>query len=136
MQRPFGITLLAVLALLSGLWDTLKGLAWLGVGGLAAILGNAVLPVAGAVVGFVALVFGMVALVTGLFSLVFAYGAFRLRRWAWSLGVATFATVLIWSGLMVLGPGILSDRWLSLALSAGILWYLYRPDIKQAFGRS
>lgn len=137
MQRPGGVTLIAVLSLLSGLISVLKGLAWLGIGGLVAGgLTVSAHPVAGFMVGIVAVVFGVLALATGGFALVFSFGAFGLRPWAWTMGVLTHGLIVIWSLLAALGPGRLSERWLGLLVSSAILYYLTRPDIKAAFGRS
>lgn len=135
MERPIGVTVLAVLALVSGLWRLLKALAWFGIGGGVALVTAVANPVAGAVVGGMAILFGTLALVTGLFSLVFAYGALTLKPWAWTLGAWTHGLILGWSVLAVLGPGILSERWIDIAVSGTVLYYLTRPGIKRAFGK-
>jgi hypothetical protein len=136
MPRPFGVTLLAVLSLASGLLSMLKALVWLGLGGALAGVSALVLPAAGAVIGGLALFFGGIALVTGLCSLWFAWGAWGLRPWAWSFGVWTHATILIWSILAVLGPWLLSERWLDIAISGTVLFYLTSKPIKLAFGKA
>jgi hypothetical protein len=136
MSRPPGVTILALLSLLSGAWGVLKGLAWLGLGG--AVAGGLALgahPIAGAVVGAAAVLFGSIALATGLFALVFAVGALGLKPWAWTLGVITHGLIFGWSVLAIVGPRRLADRWVTLALSGVILYYLTRPAIRQAFGR-
>ncbi len=136
MERPLGVTVLAVLALVSGAWRVLKALAWFGIGGAAAVVTGMANPVAGALVGGVAVLFGSLALLTGVFSLVFAYGALTLKPWAWTLGFWTHALILAWSLLAVLGPGMFSERWLDIVVSGVILYYLTRPEIKRAFGKA
>jgi hypothetical protein len=137
MHRPLGVTVLAILSLCSGLWGVLKGLAWLGIGGVVAGgLTVGAHPVAGALVGLVAVAFGAIALATGIFALVFAFGAFGLRPWAWTIGVLTHGVIVVWSVLAVLGPARLADRWVTLAVSGLIVYYLTTPAIKQAFGRA
>ena len=136
MQRPIGVTIIAILSLVSGLIGLLKGLAWLGVGGAAAVLAGAALPVAGSIVGFLAITFGVIALVTAAFSLGFAWGAWTLKPWAWSLGMVTHATIFAWSVLVVLGPGLLAERRVPLIVSGIVLLYLTRPEIKRAFGKA
>jgi hypothetical protein len=137
MPRPLGVTILAVLSLVSGAWGVLKGLAWLGIGGaVAGGLTAGAHPVAGALVGFMALLFGSLALATGIFALVVGFGALGLKPWAWSLGVITHGLIVAWSVLVILGPGRLAERWVTLAVSGIILFYLTRPDIRRAFGRS
>lgn len=137
MQRPLGVTVLALLSLISGAWGVIKGLVWLGFGGVVAGgLSVAAHPIAGALVGLVAVAFGVLALATGIFALIFAFGAFGLRPWAWTLGVLTHGVIVVWSVLAVLGPARLAERWVTLAVSGAILYYLTTPAIKQAFGRA
>lgn len=135
MDRPLGVVVLAILSLVSGVWSLLKGLAWLGIGGAAAGVVTIAHPVAGVVLGGVVLFFAVLALLSALFSLVFAWGAWKLRPWAHSLGTATHGAILLWSVLVVLGPGLLSERWVTIAISGVILYYLRRPEIRQAFGK-
>lgn len=135
MERPIGVTVLGVLALVSGLWRVLKALVWFGVGGAIAGITFLAHPVAGAVVGGMALLFGGLALLMGICSLIFAYGTFTLKPWARTLGVWTHGGILVWSILAVLGPGMFSERWVDIAVSGVILYYLTRPEIKQAFGK-
>lgn len=136
MQRPFGITILAILAILSGLWGVLKGLVIAGIGGAVATWVAPTHPLAGAVVGGIAAAWGIIALVLGLFLLVFGVGAWGLKAWAWSLGVLTEAGNLIWSLLVALGPGTLRGQLPAILVAGGILFYLTTPEVKRAFGRA
>jgi hypothetical protein len=136
MQRPLGVSILGFLSLVSGALSLLKGLIWLGFGGVLAGATAIASPIAGAVLGGVAVFFGILAILTGLFSLIFAWGALSLRPWAWSLGVATHGFNLIWSVLVVLGPGLLRGQLATIVISAVVLLYLTRPEIKQAFGKA
>ena len=136
MDRPLGVIALAILSLVSGAWSLLKGLAWLGIGGAAAGVVAGMHPVAGVLLGGVALFFGLLALVSALSSLIFSWGAWNLRPWAHSLGMATHGTILVWSLLAVLGPGLLLHRWGTILISGVILYYLTRPEIKRAFGKA
>ena len=43
---------------------------------------------------------------------------------------------LAWSLLAVLGPGMFSERWVDIAVSGTVLYYLTRPEIKRAFGKA
>ena len=63
MERPLGVTILAVVALISGALGVLKGLVALGLGGVAASWMATTYPVAGAVVGVLAVTYGVVALI-------------------------------------------------------------------------
>lgn len=137
MSRPLGVTIMAILSLISGLLGVLKGLAFLGLGGLAAAgLTVAAHPIAGVMTGLVALIFGIIALATGTFALIFAWGAFGLRPWAWTMGVFTHGVILLWSVFAALGPGRFAGRWGTLLISGAVLYYLTRPEIKAAFGKN
>jgi hypothetical protein len=134
-MRPTGVTILAILAFLSGAWSLLKGLAVLGLGGRLGAWASMAFPVAGAVVGVLAIVYGIVAIVLACFSLGFGYGAWNLRPWAWTLGTATYGATLVWSLLVALGPGSLRGQASSIIVAAAILFYLTTPEVKRAFGR-
>lgn len=124
MKRPLGITIIAILALLSGLFGLcLPILAFMG----STLLGPL------AVVGVVA---GGLLIIGPVLQLIFAYGAFNLRSWAWYLG-------LIASGITVVGVIInlfqrapfWSTIWGSI-LPIIIFIYLLTPNVRQAFGRA
>jgi hypothetical protein len=133
-SRPLGVTIIAILAILSGLGTLLKGLVILGLGGGAALLISGVHPVAGIVVGWFALVIGIIAIVIGLFTLAFGVGAWTLKPWAWALGVGTQIAAIVWSVLAIIGPGTIRSQFWHLVIALIILAYLRSPDVKAAFG--
>src|SRR6186997_2471233 len=97
MTRPTGITIIAILALISGL---------LGLCGTAPVFGLSL--VAGMFVppaGIIGPIIGAILALFPILLLIFAYGACNLRSWAWWLGlVATGGSVL--SGILaVLSTG-------------------------------
>ena len=136
--RPMGITILAVLAGIAGVLGLLGALALLGLGGVAGASG------AGTYVGLatvsappirrVAIRFvGLVILVLSVLELAFAYGAWMLKAWAWVLGVASQVVSIAWSVIAaVTGNGF---NIIGIAIAAAILYYLFTPDVKRAFGR-
>ena len=75
MKRPFGVTLIAILALIGGLF----GLCW----PTLAFMGSALLP---GVFGTIGALAGVFLIIGPILQLVFSYGAFKLRSWAWYLG--------------------------------------------------
>jgi hypothetical protein len=125
-QRPTGVTVLAVAAVALGV------LALLAAGALwNASEGLALLPRVHGGERFVALVL----LVAGLCELVLAYGVWTLRPWAWTLGVALEIVVIV---LAVLQLGRLEPvrHIITITIGAITLWYLTRPRVRAAFGRS
>ena len=125
MKRPFGITVIAILALLSGLF----GLCW----PTLIFMGSTLL---GPIFGTVGVIAGIFLIIGPLLQLIFSYGAFNLRSWAWVLG-------LISSGITVLGviinlfqgASFWSAVWGSI-LSIIIFIYLLTPNVRAAFGQS
>lgn len=129
MQRPIGITILAVLALLGGVVALMAGLAIFGVATFYAEAPEA-LQTYGAFVGAFAL--GYAAL-----SLVVAFGFWSLQSWAWPIGIVLGVLGVInaltqYAQSQSQLPGLI----VSLGISLFILWYLYQPHVKTAFGRS
>ena len=122
MKRPFGITVIAVLALFGGLF----GLCW----PILIFTGSTFL---GPILGTVGVFAGIFLIVGPILQLIFAYGAFKLRPWAWYLG-------LIASGITILGviinlfdgASFWSAIWGSI-LPIIIFIYLLNADVRQAF---
>ena|SRR5215210_5087996 len=129
MQRPTGVTILAVLAFIGGIFGILGGLALVGFGGVIAASG-----VAG---GGFASILGVLLLVYGVLALVLGYGFWTLQAWAWTLGIGLQAAGIALDILQVVNDSTqLVGAIVSIAISAAILWYLYQPHVKAAFGRS
>ena len=123
MKRPFGITVIAILALISGLF----GLCW----PTLAFMGSALL---GGIFGTIGAFAGIFLIVGPLLQLIFAYGAFKLRSWAWYLGlIATAITVIGVIINLINGASIWSALWGSI-LSIIIFIYLLTPNVRGAFG--
>jgi len=128
--RPMGITILAVLSAIGGVLSILGGIALIGLGGVgAASTGQAALFGMGAI-------FGLLLLVSGIASLAFAYGAWTLQPWAWTLGVALQIISLALSVLSIVGGSDIASQIISIAIAGIILYYLMQPSIKAVFGRA
>ena len=128
--RPMGITILAVLSAIGGVLGILGGIALVGLGGLAAAsTGTAAYFGLGAV-------WGVILLATAIASLAFAYGAWTLQPWAWPLGVALQVISLVLAALTVVSGGDIGSQIIGVVISAIILYYLFQPNIKAAFGRA
>lgn len=134
--RPLGVTNLALLAFVSGVFNILLSLGAAGLGGLlASSQAQAMLPQGSPVpsLGITVILLGVLGLGLGLAQIVFGVGALQLKPWAWLLGTVlqflSVANVVIgW-----LANGFDWTRILPLAFNAIILWYLYRPHVKAAF---
>jgi hypothetical protein len=79
---------------------------------------------------------GVAQLVVGVASLALAFGFWLQRSWAWGLGVAVFGLSIGVDLLGVLsGVSSLASVVFLIAISVLVLWYLYQPKTKTAFGR-
>lgn len=130
MQRPTGITILAVLAIIGGLLGLCGGLTLFGVGGLGVLGGSAE-------AGGLGFLFGGMSLLSAVLYLAFGIGAWLLKPWAWILGIIGAAWSILSSVVsLIAGGGSLIGTIIAIIIPAIILWYLFRPEIKQAFGRA
>ena len=127
--RPQGVTILAILAAIGGVLGLLAGIALVGVGGLAGAGG------AGPLAGFIA-IFGIIAVVQSVLLLAFAYGAWTLKPWAWTLGVVAEVIGLILSVLFIINGADISSQVIGIVIAVAILYYLFTPNVKAAFGRA
>jgi len=119
MKRPFGITLLGIIALLSGLF----GLCW-----------PTLIFIGLPFFGKVGLIAGIFLVVGPILQIAFSYGAFNLRSWAWYLGLISTGITVI--GVIINlfdGASFWSAIWGSI-LSVIIFIYLLTPNVRQAFG--
>jgi uncharacterized membrane protein len=127
MQRPTGITIIAVLAAIGGIFGLLASLVLLGVGAAGTASG----------LGGLAFVAGIIVLAYAVLSLVLAYGFWTLKSWAWPLGVGVQVLGVVQAVLQFMNDSSqVVSLVISLAIAAVILWYLYQPHVKAAFGRA
>ncbi|HLF25931.1 MAG TPA: hypothetical protein VJG32_06320 [Anaerolineae bacterium] len=135
--RPTGITILAALAAIGGVLGLCGSLALIGLGG---VLGGVAASVGGAAVGVaaggLAVIFGLVALGVSVLDLAFAYGAWNLKPWAWTLGVVAQGISLVLAVINILQGADISGQIISIAIAGIILYYLMTPEVKRAFGRA
>jgi Predicted membrane protein (DUF2127) len=128
MQRPTGITVLAILAAIGGVFGILGGLALIGVGTVVATSTG---------LGGLAAILGLIALAYGILSLVLAYGFWTLQPWAWTLGVGLEVAGIVINVLQYINnTSAIGGTIFSIAINAIVLWYLYQPNVKAAFGRT
>jgi cytochrome c oxidase subunit IV len=138
MERPAGVTILAVVAFIFG--------GFLALGGLGMMLGGAVLSrmansgglgmlagVGGAIIGFVFLGFAVVYIVD-------AIGLLKVANWGRILTIILVGLSLLRSAFSMmrslghLNPIALCFALIIAAIDVWILVYLFKPDVKQAFG--
>ena len=161
-ERPLGVTILAVLNALSGIFTLLVGIGFAALMalGMLAFLKETIREIehsmplaipAGLIAGFLLIII-IILIVVGLVNLVIAWGLWTGKVWAWWLTVIfsgigalaalanlgftvfRFARVLGHPGVMV-GMGIsVGSNLVSLAIDLLIIWYFFRPHVKAFFG--
>jgi hypothetical protein len=137
MQRPTGVTILAVLAAIGGVLGIFAAIALFGLGALGSAIAGAAGVASGFLAGGFAIFWALVTLVQSAISLVFAYGAWYLKPWAWMLGVgveglAILVALINWIG----GSSGFFSFLISAAIAGVIIYYLFTPAIKKVFGRA
>lgn len=163
VQRPTGVTIIAILTIIGGILLCFGGLALLILGAffstvpISSIISEEQLQNEAeleALVQFLAgigIVIGGVVLTVGIGYLVVSYGQLKGKGWAWTItiiltiiAIVTQVISVISSSLFnvsfdgdidVLVSGIVSHI-IGIAISGVILYYLFRPSVKAYFGKS
>jgi hypothetical protein len=117
-----GVTILAILTILSGIAMLLAGL------GIAAL---------GTVLIFLAplgIFFGGILIILGIVSFIVAGGLLQGRGWAWT-GTLVISIISIIIGIASLAAGN-GGSIISVIISGVVIYYLYRPYVMAFFGKS
>ena len=158
MDRPLGVTVIAILIVIGGIMSLFGGITLIVV---AAILSTSLndlstsSPILGSFFGALSAAFGAVLLVIGVGYIIMTYGLLKGKGWAWTItilltliGIAINIISAITGGVSNLSTinnmnggtnsfayGIVGSV-IGIAISAVIIYYLYRPHVKLFFGRS
>lgn len=77
---------------------------------------------------------GGITLAIGIVSFIVAYGLLKGRSWAWTLTVVLSVISIVLNALSLIAGNLAAI--ISIAISAVILYYLYRPHVKAYFGKA
>ena len=122
-QRPFGVAVLAIAAAVLGAFALIGAGAWWNASEALVWLPSVH---AERFIALIARGWGR--------RVVFAYGAWRLRAWAWTLGVVLEVVALVLAVLQ-LGRSDFGRHILTIVLACVVLAYLATPRVRAAFGR-
>jgi hypothetical protein len=114
--RPFGVTLLAILAIVVGVIGIISAPPLLAAGTHGIGL-------------------GVIALVLGVLNIAFGVGALSLRPWAWALGIVLEIVALITAVIGMIQNQSVWSEFISLIVAVVILYYLMTPAVRAAFGQ-
>jgi hypothetical protein len=127
--RPVGITIIAIILAVSGVFSIIAGLEALRITnfGLAALAEAASMN-------------GWASVIGGVLTLIAAGGLFTLAGWAWILAVIVLVIRVvadIWA-MFTFGPSTTlgMSALVAAVVSAILLWYFFRPNVRAAFGRA
>jgi hypothetical protein len=108
-QRPLGVTIIAILMIISGI-------ALLSTGAILLVVGIGVVPI-----------------VLGIASFVMAYGLWKGKGWAWTITLILSVISIISAIVSIVFGG--SGAIINIIINAIIIYYLYRPNVKAYFGK-
>ena len=114
-ERPLGVTIIAILQLISSVLLVFGG-------GTALLLGLAL-----GIFGFLVAILGGVLLVFGLIGFIIGWGLYSLKSWAWMIAFILNLLSVIFA--------LLSFDIISLIIPLIIVIYLNQGEVKAAFGR-
>jgi hypothetical protein len=142
MQRPTGVTILAILALIGGVFGIIAGLGAIAggalFGGMAASAGADASTAAG--IGGFFFIIGILTLLGAVLELAFFFGAWTAKAWGWILGtIAALWSIAVGVIGAVLSGDIVSGlmgQIITFVIAGVILYYLNTPAVKQYFGRA
>ena len=120
--RPTGVTILAILEIISGIIAIAFALFF---GAMMGSMGSSMFGNGGAaIIG----VIGGIVVVLGLISFVMAWGLLKGKSWAWTITLILTIISLIFD--------LPSMNIIGIIIDVIILYYLYRPHVKAYFGKS
>jgi len=111
--RPTGITILAVLAAIGGVFSLLAAFT----------------------VGLLGFFWTILFLVSAIFDFAFAYFAWTLQPLGWMLGIVAEGVAVLVALINLIAGGGFGNFLVSLIIAGAIVYYLFTPAVKQAFGR-
>jgi hypothetical protein len=125
-NRPFGVTIVAILMAIEGIFLILAGIGGIVAGGIV----GAELGIGGGVI----IAASSVGLALGIAGLVIAWGLIIGKGWAWIVTIIITIVMAI-VNIIELANGRY-EHVIGLIINGVILYYMYRPQVKAYFGRT
>ncbi|MFB2938441.1 hypothetical protein ACE1B6_24605 [Aerosakkonemataceae cyanobacterium BLCC-F154] len=135
MNRPIGVTILAVLQLINSIFATLGGIyiLFFRTAIFQRIPETENLPQSPTFIAG----FAIILIIIGLIGFLLAYGLYTLKGWAWLIAL-TLNILSIFSSLsaIIFNPTKKGGDTFGLIIASVIVYYLLRPEVKRAFGKN
>jgi len=127
MSRPIGVTVVAIVMMVLGVFTLLLGLEGAGITNFGL---KQLAPQGG--------LYSNTVIISGILTLIASFGLFTLARWAWYLAVIVLIFRAIADVFGLISSG-LSNTYgsvtiVSAAITIFFLWYFLRPNVRAAFG--
>lgn len=133
--RPTGVTVLAVLNILGGIFGLLAGAGFIGLAALSTSSIASQVPGLASFSGASTLLYalGALALIFGILGIVVAIGFLGGKGWAWTFGIVVGVIVIVVDIVeTVIG---FSTNVVGVIFQIIIIYYLTRPHVKAFFGK-
>jgi hypothetical protein len=132
MKRPVGVTIIAVLAIIYGVFSLLLALlGLLGSALLASGVAHRAVPYSAGTLAYATISDAII----GILYLAFGIGAFSLKRWAWTAGVVALVLDIVRDiGSLVIQRSGSVVPIITIVIALLLLGYLFLPNVRAAFG--
>ena len=145
-ERPDGITVIAILIIIGGIFLIIGGTSFLGLGALLSTASEDIIQSNGgltdltqlASLGTIPLAIGAVLLILGIAYLIVSYGLLKAKAWAWVITIiVTIIGLIIQIISAIIAASITSSVLYGLVshivgifISGVIIYYMFRPNVK------
>ena len=129
MNRPIGVAILAIVALMMSVISLVRGLALAILGGVASRIGTQ----AG---GSVTIVAGLILIASALCAWAFANAAWNFKPWGRTFGLVAEDLALLGAALNIMQGGSANNEIVGMIVAFVIVAYLMMPNVRRAFSRN
>ena len=130
MEKPLGVSIMAVLIGLGGMVMIIAGIGAMAIAPMLQVFSQSQ---DAPVLGGIAVASGAITLALGIASIVVAYGLLKGRRWAWTAAVALSIASIVVAAISIAGGSYGSA--ISVIINGMTLYYLFKPHVRAYFGR-
>ncbi len=121
-RRPLAVTIIAILSIITGIISIVVGLAPLAIGAFVPEL------------SILLFASGGVLIAIGIGYLVVSYGLLKGKGWAWTVTLILSFIGIVFGIISIVGGNFFSI--IQLVINVAIVYFLYRPQSKEFFGKS
>ena len=145
-ERPDGITVIAILIIIGGIFLITGGISLMGLGAVLSMTSENIIQsndISGdltqlASLGTIPLAIGAVLLILGIAYLVVSYGLLKAKAWAWVITIIVTIIGLIIQIISAIIAGSITSSVLyglvshivGIFISGVIIYYMFRPNVK------